>query len=506
MYAYLLEADAWTGAAVETQHLATHTVVTSPTETPANTIYDGRLTDAGSIERSLFSGGVMAQGSSTSYGYVEIANADGALDAWWGYGFDGRAFSMRALGARGIPVGGAPIVFRGTLSGIDSSNAATTIRLPIRDRLSELAIPLLTARYAGTTTGTGLGIEGNADLTGQIKPRVFGQVINVSGKLVNSFDLLWQFSSDAVASIAVYDGGAPLTPAGDYPTLPNLMAATVAGGSYATCKALGVARLGGSPIFEVTADVADAADCSASAVAGRILDTAGVSSSDRDAATFAALAAANTAPVGIYIDGDTTALDAADQVLGSISARLVPTTLGLFRAVRLVAPASPIGELTLADLAQGSGFSFGAGPDQPGVPAWSVALNYGRVWTTLAAGQTAGSVSLARRTYLGSATRQAVASASSVRTAHPLAAQVTVDTLLANQADAQAEADRLLALYSVRRDRLSWPLAADSAPYEIGQVVSVRLSRFGYGAGKPMLVIGRRDDFSKRTVTLDLWG
>jgi hypothetical protein len=100
MYAYLLEADAWTGSGVETLRMATHTVVTGPTETPPNTVYEGRLSDAGSITRTLVSGGTLGR-ASVSYGFLELANASGALDGWYDYGFDGRAFACGPCLGRG---------------------------------------------------------------------------------------------------------------------------------------------------------------------------------------------------------------------------------------------------------------------------------------------------------------------------------------------------------------------------------------------------------------------
>jgi hypothetical protein len=491
-----------------TLHLATHTITTSPTDSPANTIYSGRITEAGSFSKSLVSQGRLGR-ASDSWGFITLANSDGGLDLWLDYGFAGRGFVLRELANKGDPVSSAITLFRGTIAALESGNAADTLQLRIRDRLTELQVPVLTARYAGTSSSGGAGAEGEADLKDQLKPRVFGSVVNIQPKVANQYDLIYQVSITATSSIIVYDGGAALMNVGDFGTLAALLAATVAPGEYVTCLALGLFRLGGSPALTVTADVTeDAADLSAAGVVSRILDTIGISSSDRDAATFTALGTFNSAPIGLYVDAETTALDLIGQVLGSIGGAIVSSADGLFQVFGL--PATVAGslppELTLRDLAEGGTFSFGVGPDQAGVPAWNVTLNYGKVWATMTEGQLAGVVGVARRTYLASQWRQATAQNAAVKIKNPLASQLTLDTLLASQSDAETEANRQLGLYSVRRDLISFPTAIDRAPYELGDRVTLTIPRFGYDSGRAMSVVGRHVDADKRVVTLDLWG
>jgi hypothetical protein len=525
-----------------TLRLATHTIVTSPTETPSNAIYDGRITEAGSFSKSLVSQGRLGR-ASDSWGFIELANTDGGLDVWLDYGFAGRSFTLKELATKGQPVAEATTLFRGTIAALESGNAADTLQLRIRDRLAELQVPVLTTRYAGTSTSGGAGVEGEADLKDQLKPRVFGSVVNIQPKVANQYDLIYQVSTSAVSSIDVYDGGAALTNDGDFASLAAMLADTVAPGHYDTCKALGLFRLGGTPALTVTADVAeDAADLSAAGVVSRILDAIGISSSDRDADSFTALATFNSADIELFVDAETTALDLIGQVLGSIGAAIVSSADGLFQVFGLPAPvdslpadvtpwvlvsgawddaedwrddfpwrdsaptSGTIGELTLRDLAEGGTFSFGIGPDSAGVPAWSTVLNYGRVWSTMTEGQLAGVVDVARRTYLASQWRQAKAEDTTVRIKNPLASQISIDTLLVSQADAEAEATRQLGLYSVRRDLISFPTSIDRAPYELCDVVTVTIPRFGYDDGKLMLVVGKHVDADKRVVTLDLWG
>lgn len=505
---YVLEVDAWTGAGVERLRFATRTLTTGPADTPANTTYLGRLLDTGMFARSVLEGGGIVGRPSTGVGSFSLNNQDGRLDALINYGFDGRPFVLREISGAS-PLQGATVL-RGVLAGIDTQDAWASLRLRMRDRTAVLQTLLLTARYAGTTTSAGLGIEGDASLADQIKPLVLGSVTNIAPKAVNLFDLVYQVSVAAVSRIVAYDGAVPLAAGPDFPTVPALLAWAQVPGQYATCLAAGLFRLGGAPAFTVTADVVEGAalsDRSAARVAARMLDRLGIPAAERDAASFDAVHTLNPAEVGIFIDAETNAQDLIGQVFGSIGAALVPTAEGVFQAVGIGAPAGePVATFGLRSI-QGGDLSLAAGPDSGGVPAWSVVLTYGRVWQTMAAADLNRSgISAERKALLETATRKATAQDAAVRTAHPLAAEVTIDTLLTRQADAQAEAARLLALLKVRRDRLTLTVPDTKGRRALGDVVSLALPRFGFDAGKLFRVVSRQDDFRKRTVQLGLWG
>ena len=541
MYAYVLDVDtyiatAWAGVwddgliwddstdwlddgtQIRTLHVSSHSFVTKPSDTPANTLYDGRISDAGSLARSILSGNGPLGRSSVSYGFIELANA-GGLDPWLAYSFDGRAFTLKEISAKGKPVSTAQTIFRGTLAGVESSDARKNLRLKIRDRLSELSVPLLTERYAGTTVSGVVSAdptmsdlaEGDTDIKDQLKPRVYGRVTNLPAVWGNKFNLLVQFSATPVESITVYDGGVPLDYHGDYPVISSLINVTLDPGEYATCLNQGIARLGGTPALGVTADVIEgvnSSDRTVGQIALRLLGDMGIDDDDIDLESFFDLDAFNDAEVGVYVTGETSTLDIIGQVLESIGAAIVPTTQGQFQVIGLSAPlASQVsGEITIRDIVDGATFAFGVGGEQEGVPVWSVALNYGRNYSPMSDGQIAGVVSLTDRLRLSTATMQEVAKDQTIKTAHPLSQQLTVDSLLSSQTDAQAEAARRLALYGVRRDRFILPVAYDKGKYELGDVVSVKLPRFGYRAGRPMMVVGRTDDFTKRLITLTVWG
>jgi hypothetical protein len=528
---FLLEVDAWTGTAVERFRLATKSFSSSPADTPANTFYDGRIVDVGSLQQSLAQDGGVFTKATVSATAADLANTDGVLDRWLGYGFDGRRYTLVWL------TGAAQnLVSRGIVQGFESSDASKIFRLKMRDRLAELNKPLLTRRYLGTTTTAGPTAEGSPDMKGTIVPTYFGAPAVMSGQvgtylsssvpglLVNEFNLLYQFCGNAVSAIVVYDGGVPLTSMGDYGDLSSLIGATLVAGQYATCLALGIARLGGHPIKVVSADVTEGATSSlrsAARVAQRMLALmTGIPSADIDTSTFDALHAFNPAEVGIYINDERTALDALSGVLKSPGAAILPNDVGMFQAVWIDDPAlgTSVKTYTLRDcLNTGASFQLFQGPtsEGDGVPAYSVALTWGKVWRPMTVGDLAGDPSIptdlvggaARRDFLSLASHPSQVEDTAVKTAHLFASQLTGDTLFVNKADADAEALRRLNLNKVRRDRIGWPVPLDDAAgIQIGNVVTIDIPRFGYDGGRKMRVTGRAPDFTRRIMLLSLWG
>lgn len=159
-----------------------------------------------------------------------------------------------------------------------------------------------------------------------------------------------------------------------------------------------------------------------------------------------------------------------------------------------------------------------SGDDNKGVPAWKVIVRYDQLDVVQQSGDLFGVVTEndpIRVQYLATEWRQASAENAGILTQWPNAPTLTVDTRLVLQADAQAEASRLLALYSVQRDiwRITVPMSLDpEADPGIGEIAELtsRYGRMGFGleegAGQVHRVIGRVDDFDDvPSLILTLW-
>lgn len=511
MYApeFLIEIDAWTGAGVETLRVSSHGYTTAPGDDPANEHYLACIADPGDFSRHLYGPNRTTGPSEASYGDVRLTNPDGVLDAWMDYGFDGREIRIYRLAVPRASFSSRELVLRATVEAIDGGNAWTELRLRLYDRRRALDKALQENVYAGTTTSGGPTAEGNEDLKDQVKPLVYGKVVNVPAIPVNVFDLIYQVNDGAVASIDVYDGGVGLTPNGDQADLAALQGATIRPGQYATCLALGLFRLGGAPEFTVTADVVEGAteaDRYPGAIVGRMLAKMGLGG-DYVAATADALDAAAPYEVGIWIDDETSGLAAIDEVLASVGGFIVPNDDGDFEVGRLEAPGTSAGTITDREIESDViGISRGDDTDG-GIPAWRVTVKYGRNYEVQQDGDLGGCVNTTRRAWLAKETREAAASDSGVKTKHLLSPEFTMETLLVDRADAETEATRLLGLYGTRRDIVTFPVAWQVAEtFPLNETATVQYDRYGYDTGRPMRVIGRREIYRSDQVELTLWG
>ena len=118
-----------------------------------------------------------------------------------------------------------------------------------------------------------------------------------------------------------------------------------------------------------------------------------------------------------------------------------------------------------------------------------------------------GNVSNARRARLAKQTRPVSAVRTATQTRHPLAGEITIDSVLADRNQAQAIADDLVALLGVRRDVVTVTARIDRlAGIDVGGCVEIVTPRLGYTAGRIMRVTGYRFDAESGEIELNLWG
>lgn len=478
------------------------------------------------------SGGTTGGKSQVGFGNVSVVNGQAygspdLIDDWKDFAF--RDVTIKSLLNESQPYSQAITRFIGSVEQLVSANALDEYDMIVHDRLSDLDKPLLVNTYAGDTISGGLGTaNGDVDLTDQIKQKVWGTVHNVRAVDVNHFELIWQVSDGDVSSITVYDGGIALINDGNVGTLLALFAAAPAGGHYVTCLSLGLFRLGITAVGTVTADVvegATAADRTAAQIATRMLEwfgemygeTVTISSTD-----VAALDVINPAECGIIVHDTENAIDAIMRVLNSIGAWMLPqsNSTSVFNVGRFDPPSgTAVATYDFDDAIGGHPQRVESGDDSKGVPAWKVIVKYDGLDTVQTTGELLGQVTEndpIRVQYLGQEWRQASAEDAGVLDQWPNAPTITVTSRLLAQADAQAEAARLLAIHGVGRDiwRMTVPMSGDPEDDPgVGEVVELtsRGGRMGLGAepgfGEIFRCIGRADDFDQvPLLTLTLWG
>lgn len=482
---------------------------TLPTDTPANQEFQPRILRPPLFERTVYGNRSTYGRGDVAVGEIVLANADGALTDWVGYGF-GRRIDIY-VGDEGAAF---PSQWTHFLSGHVKLAAlrGTELVLELRDLREQLTRPIQTTLFAGDNVLPD-GFEGTEDdLRGYPKPLCYGRCYNVPAINVNTARHIYQVNDGPVQSIDyVMDMGAPFTFDANYADSASLAAASVSEGHYATCLAEGYFKLGSIPAGEVTADVyGDAGGGYVETVAEiveRILTTrAGFSGGDLDSGSFAALVSAAPEPVGLWIADEMMMDEAIDMLLASVGAWLLPTRLGVWEVGRRDAPSgSPVATIYDADMLAGEWVL--ANDEGEGLPAWRVLARWGRNWAPLS--QIAGVVSEAEQAWLKKEWRETAAADIAALIQYPDAYSLEMDTLLANAADADAEALRELTLRSTHRDHLQLDvaLAGDIAGIDLGAVVEVNSPRLlGASSPKLMRVMGVGTSGRRGRFTLTLWG
>ncbi|MGT2508197.1 hypothetical protein [Cupriavidus basilensis] len=491
-----IEVSAWriSAAAVEVLRFASAGFTTRPTDTPANAFFEGRLQEQPRLSRMLFDRATTYGASRASAGKIRLLNTDGGLDSLVSdYAFDGRPFTVK-VGQPGTPVSGWATVMSGLLDDVSADDGA--MNLQVRDRLAFLGRPLARPKYAGSNVLPD-GVEGTKDdLKDQYKPRVYGGVFNVPAKAVNTSKLIYQVSDQACTVTVVYDNGVALARGANYASQADLLATAPAAGTF-RCWG-GLFRLGSMPAGQVTAD-AGTAEQRAGALLRQLALDGEIPAGDIVEADVTALNAANSAPVGVWVDGEANTQTVMDELANAIGAWYGFDRLNRLRMGRLTAPTGvPVARWSVDAVTS-------LVLRSAGVPNWRAVVRFGRNYTVQA--QPAGSVAQARKAFLAQEYRQTAVEVVAVKTAWPSSEEVTFDAALVAEADAAAEATRRSALYSVRRILVDVevPLSELGDQVDLGVVVALDHPRYGL-AGRLLRVIGLDAGVDSDTVKLTLWG
>ncbi|MGE0446383.1 MAG: hypothetical protein AB7P99_14240 [Vicinamibacterales bacterium] len=500
---FLADIDAYDvgGAALATLRMGSQGYTSQPTDTPASTYWHSHLAQPIDFARRIDHRDGLG-GIARIDGETEIINIDGTWDSLLdNYAIDGRRILVR-MGRPGDPLtnfGHVLVAF-----GLDVEGSRDSVRVRIDDGLARLDKPVQVAAYAGTGA-----LEGGADLKGKYRPLAFGQVLNVPAVLVDSVKLIYQVHAGAVDDIpAVYDRGVALVRGTDYASQSDLTTTAPTAGQYRVWPDGGYYRLGGTPAGTVTADVqGDAAggyvETTADVVQRILMAQAGFTTADINFAAFAQTNADAPAAVGIWIGTDAVrTIDIVDALARGIGAFAGFTRYGVFALGVVTAPSGGgAADFTDENIVTIERLLL---PAALAPVVWRVSVGYQRNYTVQA--DLAASVSVARRAFAAEEYRLATAEDATVKTAHLLARElVRVDGYFATQVDAEDEADRLLALFKERRGLYRLVTKMQALRLELGDVVSIDTSRFGFAGGRLARVVGYRLDTARAEIELTLY-
>jgi hypothetical protein len=455
-----------------------------------------------------------------SWGTVRLANPDsrwnGVVE---GYVNDGRRLRI-LFGAktydetRGLHVDPPGDELTEVFTGIQQpwSLGEHTLDIPIRDAGYEIEVPV----QGGVYTGAG-GANGTPDMTGLSIPRARGgtpsdPIRNVSPVLIDPTGRIYQYTDGAGRVVALYERGAAVfSYAGDFASYAALVAASVPSGSYATCNARGLIRLGAVAVGQVTADVTGdfPAAGGVSTVAGLALrtltDDLGIDPVWIDTAAFLGLDAACPYAAGYWIG--TEPRDGAavlGDILGSIGAKLTTGRNGKLRPFLPGPPTTGTRPVVTYTAAQIVSMVPRPLPASLSPPAYRWRVGYQRNHS-VQAGDLSPLAGDARRQFLANEFRYAswidVGLLSSYRRPNDPA---PLPTVLLDRADAQAVADQLGSAWGVRRRLYDVTLWLTPLEREIGDPIVVQYPLDDFGGGKLCTVVGDRVRSGDSTVTLQI--
>jgi hypothetical protein len=462
--------------------------------------------------------GVEGGRMSASYGEMTLINNDGGLDGMADHYFDGRTlklFIVRTKADRGSAVE----ILNAQVESVAIERDRVSVRL--RDRLVTLAKPFSTNKYLGDNVLPD-GVEGTEDIKDQQKPIIYGRVALMAPVCVNTSKLIYQVSANKCQIINVFDAGAYMTRDDDlYRTVEAMIEDEPDPGSYRIWATGGMFRLGSSPYGTLSVCVADSFEPSRISAAGllkRIIRDAYANRSgealydttipadgyDWHWKDLQKLDEQNAASLGLVVqDGETTA-SLIDRICQSVGAFWGFDAFGKLRVVRLDAPSGShvaiLNDENLLTLERDADWQM---------PYQSVTVRSDNNYVPQDKSSLVGAVTEGQANWLKSETRDQTYTDNDVKSQRLLSEASTFESLLNSTAIAQAEAKRRVDLFATRRDYINMTVANPLAYLNIvdlGSVVKVESSRFGFETGKLFTVVGVGFDFQQNTFDIQAFG
>ena len=211
--------------------------------------------------------------------------------------------------------------------------------------------------------------------------------------------------------------------------------------------------------------------------------------------------------VGVFMDSGETIGDALDTALAGYTACKWCGADGSMQFTRMVDPATGTAKGTIDENAMLSDLV----PVQDTAKALSTRMGARRNWKKFADGDlVAPSTNFppAVRQYLLADYQQVMASAKAINPTYIHARYADpAPSAFDNADDAQAEIDRICAIYETQRWFYSTEVALDGVPgIDLGQIWRLVYPLYGLESGKNVMVVTYQPDFVNNTAQITLWG
>lgn len=483
----------------------------------ANLTWDDRLIEPPTIRRGLWAD-LGALDPDVGMGVATLSNGDRGLAAYeaWTWGeitvrrwIEGTPFAASRLLMSGVCANPPDFSY--------SSGVASRVRLGFYDHRVELEAALQTNLYSGANGTGGVLYEGAVDgLKGRPKPLAYGLLLDahLPAPQVNASVMAFQLHDGAIqGSIQVFDRGADagLIDEGDKTgaTFDSHSFGGAARRVSDISRALIKANWNpvGTTSFGCRGDVLGGGYVqTAGPILERLLRRAGV-----PAARIGAITAktTSTAPVGVYVGDQSSARDVIAWVARSALVSLMPDRQGVWRAYPIAPPAA----VAITRLAEDQVVEIDGDKGAP-EPLAQARVGWGRIWTTFAGDSLASELrASASAERLAAEYRYAQVEDTALKGRLKGSwRSVEITTALRNEADADAVARSLLALFGLRSDgkpRRAWrvtvELTDEILSLELGDTITLDYPPLGLG-GNYLLLAEEPLRPSRDLTILTLWG
>jgi hypothetical protein len=217
-------------------------------------------------------------------------------------------------------------------------------------------------------------------------------------------------------------------------------------------------------------------------------------------------AISNTADVGYYIapDDTNTVADAISNIMGGIGGwggfrRTGQFELGIFKTPTGTQPNAVFDR---SDVLQ---ISREALPSSLTPPPYRFRCGYQHNWTVQT--DVAGSVSATMKSFLAQADRYSDSTDLTVKTDHPFAHdRDPIVSYFVNQADAQAESDRLLALYRAKAGLYRVSVGVQPFALDLGDIINLTYPRWDLTVGRNLRIVEMTENAKDNTIEMVAYG
>lgn len=454
------------GGVEKTIYLTSKALINNPAATPyVAAIASGlKMTQAISISGE----------ATLSTSDIEVFNVAGERDAWYSYVFANRSFEVD-IGDVRWPDADFRLYYVGTVADIDPKAPRDRIRLQLRDMLQVLHAPVTEEKLAGDV----------------LRLATLGEVANITPKLKSASPVEYEVHGGAIEDvIEVRVDGKKRTDitkslaAGSFTFTGNV------GPGAVTCSAQGDKPAG---VYSNTI-----AKLVQRLVTGYGKASDRLTADDIDTANFAAFDLANSQPVGLHLSDRENVIVACAKLASSKGAQLVPSRLGKLRLIQFTIPASATTEIRQSAQVDRSIHIVDRIP-----VAGAVKVGGCRNYTVQPSLQT--SLPDAHKALFATEWRTYTAKDQPTLDKYKLTADPAMrETCLQDDADIQAEAERVLAIVKVSRFTYGFEGTPANMLLDIGQAVKLFSNRFELATGKVGLVTKLATDLDNFHVDVEV--